>query len=198
MVWSKLRRLVGLDIDEEEAGRAARAGRRRPGRRWWRSSRVTVASKVRPSPSAVITPPVAAPGRTRLPSASRSSGERGRGSCARPRRSAFRQQPQQHQTADRAAQKFCREDAARAPPAASAPRCRWPASAAMAAIESHARFGAWRAPRYRGTGWRAARRGRGQAAARRRRWPTTGRSQPPAAAARDRCPKLGGTGRASP
>ena len=48
---------------------------------------VTVASRVSPSPSAVTMPPVAAPGRVRFAKASRTSGERGRGSAFRPRRS---------------------------------------------------------------------------------------------------------------
>ncbi len=53
----------------------------------WSSSE-TVASSVRPSPSAVTTPVVAAPGRVRLASARRGPGARGRGRRRRSQRSA--------------------------------------------------------------------------------------------------------------
>ena len=95
-VRSKPAASLGLDIDEEEAGRAAGQGVVHLGVDGG-VQQVTVASKVRPRPSAVTTPPVAAPGRVRLARASRTSGD------ARPRQlamraaQAFRQQPQQRQ-----------------------------------------------------------------------------------------------------
>ncbi len=74
-----------------------------------RSSSVTVASSVRPRPSAVTTPAVAAPGRVRLASARRIVGLRGRGS----RRSSQRKAPATSRSRSRLAATPARNSAAK-------------------------------------------------------------------------------------
>ena len=71
----------------------------------WSSSE-TVASRVRPRPSAVTTPVVAAPGRVRLASARRAAGQARTRQAAQREAQAFGDQAQRDESAGNAAEKL--------------------------------------------------------------------------------------------